>query len=288
MLTNTFCHLPGVGEKTERSVWAAGVNCWEAALSKMTEPTRPLKAAWSTHLQESVQHHQCRDLGYFTSKLRLNQHWRIYQEFQEFCVFLDIETTGLYYGAEITTAVLYDGRTIRTYINGENLAELPNDLADYAVLITYNGRSFDIPFIERYFQIRLPQAQIDLRYILRQLGLKGGLKGCERMLGIQRPGMEEVDGYVAVLLWNEFQRRQDPKALETLLAYNIQDTLSLHTLMVHAHNSHVTATPFSASHCLPAPSLPDSPYQADHDALDRVCFRAGFSSNVSRSWATSY
>jgi hypothetical protein len=30
MLTNTFCHLPGIGEKTERNLWAAGVTSWHS------------------------------------------------------------------------------------------------------------------------------------------------------------------------------------------------------------------------------------------------------------------
>ena len=30
MLTSTFCHLPGVGPKTERKLWAAGYLSWRA------------------------------------------------------------------------------------------------------------------------------------------------------------------------------------------------------------------------------------------------------------------
>ena len=137
------------------------------------------------------------------------------------------------------TAVLYDGRSIRHYVNGDNLDEFPTELKEYQLLVTYNGKTFDIPFIERFFSIRLPQAHIDLRYPLRSLGLKGGLKGCERQVGIARPGLEDVDGFVAVLLWNEYRNKKNVKALETLLAYNIRDALALHALMVHTHNEKV-------------------------------------------------
>ena len=49
-------------------------------------------------------------------------------------------------------------------------------------IVSYNGKSFDVPFIENYFGIQLSHAQIDLRYVLGSLGYIGGLKGCERQL----------------------------------------------------------------------------------------------------------
>ena len=32
MLQHTFCHLPGISVTTERQLWAAGIDSWEAAL----------------------------------------------------------------------------------------------------------------------------------------------------------------------------------------------------------------------------------------------------------------
>ncbi|HMF14757.1 MAG TPA: ribonuclease H-like domain-containing protein [Gemmataceae bacterium] len=186
---------------------------------------------------------------------------------------MDIETTGLFL-AKITTIVLYDGRTIRYYVHGQNLDDFLTDVADYRLLVTYNGKSFDVPFIEGHFHVRLSQTHIDLRWPLWSLGLRGGLKGCERLLGISRPGLEDIDGFIAPLLWDEYRSRKNVKALETLLAYNIQDTLSLQTLMVHAYNEKVKATPFSGSHSLPSTSLPESPFKADHDTVERVRHRA--------------
>ena len=221
-------------------------------------------------MQESSGNHANRNLSYFIEKLPANQHWRLYRDFHDSCAFVDIETTGLSGWDEITTVVLYDGRSVRYYVNGDNLDEFPRDLEAYTLLVTYNGKSFDIPFIERFFSIRVPQAHIDLRYPLGNLGLTGGLKGCERMLGIDRPGLEGVGGYAAVLLWNEYRKRKNVKALETLLAYNIQDSLSLHALMVHVHNEKLKETPFAVSHSLPSPRLPESPFQPDPDVLKQI------------------
>jgi hypothetical protein len=49
----------------------------------------------------------------------------------------------------------------------QNLKEFPEVIRNYRLLVTYNGKCFGVPFIERYFGIRLEQAQLDLRYILR-------------------------------------------------------------------------------------------------------------------------
>ena len=36
-------------------------------------------------------------------------------------------------------------------------------------------------------------AQIDLRYVLYSLGYRGGLKGCERQLGMDRGNLSDID-----------------------------------------------------------------------------------------------
>ncbi len=279
MLTNTFCHIPGIGETTERSLWAAGVTSWDAAVQQASgRPLRSFRESWTRHIQDSVRNYEERNIGYFAENLPSNQQWRLYRDFRDACAFVDIETTGLYWSDKITTAVLYDGRAVRYYINGKNLDEFPRDLKDYPLLVTYNGKTFDVPFIERFFQVRLPQAHIDVMYPLRSLGVTGGLKGCERQVGIARPGLEDVDGFAAVLLWNEYRNKKNVKALETLLAYNVRDALALHALMVHTHNEKVRATPFSGSHFLPSPSLPEPAFKPDEDTVERVrrqVFRTG-------------
>ena len=46
-------------------------------------------------------------------------------------------------------------------------------------------------------------------------------------MGLDRGYLEGVDGYFAVLLWREYELYHDQEALETLLAYNIADTVNL-------------------------------------------------------------
>ena len=134
-------------------------------------------------------------------------------------------------------------------------------------MVSYNGKTFDIPVIERFFKIRLDQAQIDLRYVLARLGFKGGLKGCEKQLGLNRGVLDGVDGYFAVLLWRQYERYNDEKALESLLAYNIEDTVNLERLLVEAYNRNVAANPFGEELFIEIPEQADIPFQADLDYI---------------------
>ena len=137
--------------------------------------------------------------------------------------------------------------------------------------MTFNGARFDLPFIKReYPEIEFDQLHSDLMYPLRRIGYAGGLKGCERRLGLQRPGLEDLDGFFAVLLWHDFRKNGNPRALETLLAYNIADTVNLAALMAMAYNQNLTGTPFEATRSVAVPALPDLPFQPDQETIDRI------------------
>lgn len=271
MLVNTFRHIPGIGPKTESRLWSSGIVSWDAALSQ-GDPTPgcPVKACWRDHLHESRKQHEARNPGYFYQQLPPSCQWRLFADYRDSCAFLDIETTGMGWSDEITTIALYDGRTIRHYVNGHNLEEFLNDVQAYQLLVTYNGKTFDVPFLERYFHTRLCQAHIDLRHTLGSLGITGGLKACERQLGLKRPGLEEIDGFIGVLLWWEYRRTDNQRALETLLAYNIADTVNLEALMIRAYNRKLATTPFADTHRLAIPPAPVSPFQADNDTVEKV------------------
>src|SRR5438067_2349990 len=262
MLPHTFCHLPGIGPVHERRLWQCGYTTWQQLLASAVPPPAGVPRDAGAALQESINRFERRDFAYFGRNLPAGERWRLFHAGRPTCAYLDIETTGLGVFADITTVALYDGRRLRTFIAGRDLEDVPAALCEYSLLITYNGACFDLPVLERFFDIRLPQAHIDLRYVLAGLGLKGGLKGCEWRLGVERPGLEEVDGFFAVILWRDYQRRGDPRALDTLLAYNVQDAVNLEYLMVVAHNRKVAQTPFDHLQLSP-PTLPDNPFTPD-------------------------
>jgi uncharacterized protein YprB with RNaseH-like and TPR domain len=203
--------------------------------------------------------------------LPANQCWRLFPEFRNSIAYLDIETTGLdRYFNRITTIALYDGQAIKTYVQGQNLDDFVEDIQKYKVIVSYNGKSFDVPFIEQYFNIRLDHAHIDLRYILYSLGFKGGLKGCERQLDMDRGDLKDIDGFFAVLLWDEYQRNKNQKVLDTLLAYNVQDTITLENLMVTSYNFKLKQTPFYEKLLITESTPPVNPHRVDLGTVEKI------------------
>ena len=271
MLHNTFLHIPGIGEKTEKQIWLAGIHCWE----QWREPlpaTLPQTKTRLISMQLAQFRSRDNDSARFYADLLPSGHlWRLFPHFRAATAYLDIETNGMGWDqCEITTIALYDGQTIRTYIQGRNLEEFISDIERYEIIVTYNGKNFDVPVIESCLHTRLDQVHIDLRHILARLGYRGGLKGCEKQLGINRMDLEGVDGYWAVLLWQEFERTGSSKALETLLAYNIADAVNLEALLVHAYNLNIVDTPFSSSHFIPLPLPPDPPFRPDLQIIRKI------------------
>lgn len=151
--------------------------------------------------------------------------------------YLDIETTGLSpcYG-EITVIGIYlchgtEDRLVQLYgsqVTGGNLIE---SLQGVRTIYTYNGKRFDLPFIEAILGINL-ESQFqhhDLMYLCWEYNLKGGLKAVERQLQIPRQ-TEGVTGYDAVRLWWQYLDSYDEDALNLLLHYNKEDVMNLRIL----------------------------------------------------------
>jgi uncharacterized protein YprB with RNaseH-like and TPR domain len=272
MLENTFCHVPGIGYKREWSLWQSGILTWEDALRARTVP---LSAGRMDALHEcirtSISHLSQEDARHFAQSLSSREHWRLFPQFRHSVAYLDIETTGLGRPSDyVTTIAIYDGHTVHTYVQGQNIHQFAKDIVQYELLITYNGKSFDLPFIRNDLSVDLDQAHIDLRYVLASLGYKGGLKRCERRLGIDRGELVDVDGYFAVLLWQDYKQGGNPKALNTLLAYNVLDVVNLERLMILAYNEKLHGTPFEQSHTIAKPSLVNNPFRADLETIYRL------------------
>jgi uncharacterized protein YprB with RNaseH-like and TPR domain len=239
MLEHTFIHLPGVGEVTERSLWEQGILTWHVALDRPRPPARFSGGRWELcrrMLGECIRCLETGDHRHFAACLPGSQHWRTYREFRRRTAFLDIETTGLGALDQVTVVGLYDGVRTTTFVAGDNLDELPEALAQYCLLVTYNGATFDLPFLLRRFPgLDLDHLHVDLRYPLRRLGLRGGLKHIEQRVGLRRdPEVAGLDGWDAVRLWREYQAGSET-ALATLIKYNTADIENLEHLMELAY-----------------------------------------------------
>jgi uncharacterized protein YprB with RNaseH-like and TPR domain len=232
LLEHTFLHIPSIGPRTERMLWGKGIWTWKDFLLHPGPFFSEVKEGRvREELKRSLEKQE--DPSFFAHRLPPNEHWRLYEPFRHRAVFLDIETSGGFPETEeITVIGLFDGRTVRTFINGRNLEAFEEALSAYSVMVTFNGSCFDLPFLKKEFRgITFPPVHIDLRFLLKRLGLGGGLKRVEERLGLVRdPLVRGLDGWDAVRLWREYCGGR-AEALERLILYNTMDIVHLKPLM---------------------------------------------------------
>jgi uncharacterized protein len=176
--------------------------------------------------------------------------------------FLDLETTGLAGGAG-TQAFLVgcaaldrDGFSVRQFLlpgyehERALLAEVSAWAAERGAIVTFNGRSFDVPLIEtRYLFHRQPfplegRAHVDMLHPARRLWRARGewegsseasctLGTLEKLLaGVHRVG--DVPGFEIPSRYFRFVRDGDARPLEAVLEHNRLDLVSLALVMAHA------------------------------------------------------
>ncbi|MGE8722174.1 ribonuclease H-like domain-containing protein [Leptospira terpstrae] len=227
--------FPGIGEKKEKQLFGVGVYNWESLLQYQKQKNDPLlpvvsileerKEELETQLSES-------NFSFFTTELPNLEYWRLWQNFPERFCFLDIETTGISESSVTTVVSIYQNHRMQTFERGKDLEFLFDSITSEDILVTYNGKRFDVPFLEREFHYRVKNPQLDLMNLLHSIGIKGGLKKSEVQLGLVRPDeIAGMDGRQAPLLWFEYQRTNNLEALEKLIAYNREDTKNLEIVL---------------------------------------------------------
>lgn len=232
MIEHTFIILRGIGSITERTLWQKGILTWDdfASRRKIKRMSQERKRKYNRQLVTARENLEDENPSYFSQCLHPREHWRLYDTWREKACFLDIETTGLYHG--ITVVGIYSREGYTYYVRGIDLEgeTLQKELEKYKILVTFYGRAFDVPFIEREFDISVDMPHVDLCFAGRSLGIKGGLKKIEKMMGIERE--EDIcglDGFDAIRLWRAYKKGDDT-ALDMLIKYNMADTVNLKTL----------------------------------------------------------
>jgi uncharacterized protein YprB with RNaseH-like and TPR domain/predicted nuclease with RNAse H fold len=241
MLQQTFIHIPGIGKQTELDLWAHGIHSWDdadlfekrfgavgARLQKKLDEYIPLS-------REAIRR---KNAGFFERLSATGEAWRLFPDFADRCIYLDIETTGLSSVFDSVTVVgVYDGRTYKAFVAGENLSELPAYLQGHSLLVTFNGAGFDLRFLRLAFpDLTLPPIHIDLRWATRKIGMKGGLKSIESQLGLTRnESVEDLTGFDATVLWAKYLRGEK-NALKQLIQYNTEDVVHLKAIMEMAYD----------------------------------------------------
>jgi uncharacterized protein len=230
MIKNTFLFLPGFSEAKEKNLWKQGIHTWNDFLNNLEIKgiSHEKKRKYDEILEDAKKRLFLEDFSYFAQTLPLSQHWRLYDYLKEDAFYLDIETSDN--NRNISVVGLFDGFETLMFVNGINFSrdKFTQTLAERNMVITFNGASFDIPKLEKYFSFKYEMPHIDLRHVCYKIGLKHGLKNIEKELGIERS--EETHllrGHNAVELWKMWKTTGDQYFLDLLIKYNEEDIINL-------------------------------------------------------------
>jgi len=176
--------------------------------------------------------------------------WDILEFFRpEDLVFLDIETTGLWCSQPLFLVGILSWRdgtfTLKQFLARHYreeralLAALLAELPSFQVVVTYNGKKFDIPYIEgrtvaHGLPYRFQQEQLDLLYHARRC-YRGLLPNCrlvtveEGLLDLARE--DDIPGHLIPQVYHHFVQTQEPRLMKKILEHNAQDLFSLAHLL---------------------------------------------------------
>lgn len=167
------------------------------------------------------------------------------------CLFIDTETTGLAGAGTVAFMVgvgFFEANAfvVRQYFMRDfgdetaMLADLSDLIARFPHLISFNGKTFDIPLLKtRYLMNRLPDPLVDLPHIdllhparriwRRRLGSVALSALEENLLEIGRT-QQDVPGFLIPTLYHDYMRTGDPNELLRVFYHNKIDMLSMVTL----------------------------------------------------------
>ena len=237
----TFQCIPGLGPKSEQKIINHGIHQWKDVLTQETPDFLSTKI-WVNLQQQVVKLETAlknEDYHFLSQNIRPKMQYRLTPLILQKAAYLDIETTGLsYWNNHVTTIAVYAANQVHTFVHGQNLEEFPDFIAQFPMIVTFFGKAFDIPFLQHEFRnsdLQVPPIHLDVCFLLRRIGLRGGLKRIEHSFGINRGELEGVDGDIGVILWHHYQKTKNSGFLQTLLAYNVEDVMNLEYLLRYAY-----------------------------------------------------
>ena len=234
MLTKSFIFLDKIDRVSERNLWKQGITTWDkfVAAHAIKGISHARKSFYERQLRKAQTALYNFDSSYFVDKLPSAEMWRMYSFFKEDAVFLDIEVTGVGRNDDVTVIGLFDGVNTKVMIKGVNLDlnALREELEKYKLIVSYNGSTFDVPFLMKRYPELMPKIpHFDLKTACQRLGLKGGLKEIERKLHIQRQNavVDRLYKGDIIKLYKIYRATGDEYYLKLLVEYNEEDVINL-------------------------------------------------------------
>ncbi|MCR5010157.1 MAG: ribonuclease H-like domain-containing protein [Clostridia bacterium] len=164
------------------------------------------------------------------------------------CRVFDIETTGLYPGRDRIISASFidpDGSNLTQYFSESSASEhltvssILSEFSDCDVIITYNGQSFDVPFVltrARKYGIaeELPAffnadvyRWLKSYWPLAETAPSLSQKSVEKMLGIGASRTDLINGGECIQLYSEYINLDNEKAKDLILLHNGDDVRQL-------------------------------------------------------------
>ncbi|MCX8062055.1 MAG: ribonuclease H-like domain-containing protein [Anaerolineales bacterium] len=170
-------------------------------------------------------------------------------------LFIDVETSGEYGGVGVICFLVGIGRITKNELHlfqylilhpedeFSQLAELEKIFLSAKGIVTYNGKSFDLPLLQSRFQfhqIPLPTSDllhIDLLHLSRRIWKNHlpsrTLRAMEAtVLGIER-SVNDIPGWMIPSIYRDYLLSQDASFLIPVLYHNKMDVYSLARLYLH-------------------------------------------------------
>ena len=233
MIQNSFIFLDKINKKAEENLFKQGINTWTDFLNakKIKGISKARKIFYDRKILEARKALYNFDSFYFTDKLPHSEAYLLYPFFKDQTVFLDIETSGVRKHDDITMIGLFDGINTKIMIRGINLDInfLKKELKNYKLIVTFNGSSFDLPFLKKRYPDLIPNIpHVDLKTVCQRSDLKGGLKQIEKKFNIKRNKIiEEMYNGDPFTLWRMYRATGDDYYLNLLVEYNEEDVINL-------------------------------------------------------------
>ncbi len=272
MIENTFQHIKNIRRKGELRLWKSGILSWNHLLSMDKSHPHFTKKMWmdlKNECQKCKQALDNEDYNYFLQNFPEDLLWRFLPNFMGKILYFDVEMTGLDIERDtITTIATYDGEKIQHFVRDQNLSDFVKLINNFDAIATFDGKRTDIPFIEKEFNISINKIHFDLFHLSRKVRLSGGLKQIEKILKIERGGLEDINGKSAIYLWKEYIQTQDSRFLETLLAYNIEDTIHLEEILFEFYVRLRDFEKIPEKKIKYSPSIIQNPYNPSKEILE--------------------
>jgi len=235
MIKNSFIFLPSISSNKENKLWMLNIKTWDdfISLKRINGISAEKKEIYDKKIIEAKNELINDEMKLFM-KFPSKETWRLYNYLKDEALFLDIEIGRN--PKDIILIGMYDGINTKVMVKNYNMDKniFLNELKKYKLLVTYNGKSFDAPAIEKYFGIKLNLPHIDLKYCCSKLKIGNGLKNVELNLNLKRPQNLYGKPYD---VYKAFLAPGDREYLDFLIKYNEEDIVNLKPIMEYCFNN---------------------------------------------------